>query len=74
MPLLMKKDILGIDIGSKVIKVLELKVTGNKISVSNYAEYDIGSQAIEEKAPEERKQAYADALKRLVSSNKFSFG
>ncbi|MFH1415721.1 MAG: type IV pilus assembly protein PilM [Elusimicrobiota bacterium] len=67
-----KKGILGIDIGSKVIKILELNVSGKKVSVTNYAEYDIGSQAVEEKSPEERKQAYADSLKRLVSNKKFS--
>lgn len=67
-----KKEVLGIDIGSRVIKMLELKTAGNKIAVSNYAEYDIGLQALEEKSPDERRQAYIDALKRIISKNKFT--
>lgn len=72
MSLIGKKDVLGIDIGSKVIKVLDLKISPGKISAVNYAEYDIGSQGIDEKSPEERKQAYITALKELIGSRKFT--
>jgi type IV pilus assembly protein PilM len=72
MSIIGSKEVLGVDLGSKTIKLLELKCSGSKISVSNYAEYDIGSQGVDEKSPEERKQAYSTALKNLVFSRKFS--
>ncbi len=72
MLLLSKKEVLGIDIGSKVIKILQLKISGGKISVINFAEYDMGLHNVKEKSPEEKKQAYIDALKKLISSKKFT--
>ena len=72
MSLIGKKDVLGIDLGSKVIKILDLKVSPNKVSVQNYAEFDIGYQRIDEKSPEEKNQAYISAVKKLIGSKKFS--
>ena len=67
-----KKDILGIDIGANVVKVLEMKASGKKISVINYAEEVLEAIALEEKAPEERKKMYVSALKKIVKNNKFA--
>lgn len=71
-PMIGSKDILGVDIGTKVIKVLDLRISKDKFTVLNYDQYDIGAQGVDEKSPEERKQAYIDAIKRIKTSNKFS--
>jgi type IV pilus assembly protein PilM len=72
MSLLSNKELLGIDIGTRMIRVLELKSVPGKISVLNYAECDVGSLGLADKSPDEKIQAYVDALKKLSRSCKFS--
>ncbi len=67
-----KKDVLAVDLGTSEVKVLELKVSDDKISVIAFAKENISSLGIEEKSPEEKKQAYINVLKKLISSKKFS--
>ncbi len=66
-----KKDVLGVDLGTSKVKVLELKTSGSRISVVNYAEEDISGKVITEKSPEERQQIYIEALRKCLKKRKF---
>ncbi len=66
-----KKDVLGVDLGSSRVKVLELKTSGSRITVVNYAEDDISAKSITEKSPEERREIYIEALKNCLKKRKF---
>lgn len=66
-----KKTVLGVDIGTNTIKILELKVSGKKISVLNLAQQNIAELAVEDKAPEEKKQIFVNTLKTLLNKQKF---
>ena len=75
MPLLSlpgKKEVLGVDLGTSIVKILELRIVGNKISVLNFVSEDIGVQGIDEKSPEEKKQSYINILKKLSTSKKWT--
>ncbi|MBN2406701.1 MAG: type IV pilus assembly protein PilM, partial [Elusimicrobia bacterium] len=67
-----KKDVIGVDLGTSNVKILELKVSGGKITVANFARLDISSYDIMHRAPEERRQVYTDILKQLLGKCKFS--
>ncbi len=66
------KKLIGVDLGASSVKALELKKkSGSGLSVSCFGQEDLGFD-IEEKSPEEKKQAYVKALKKVISSCKFS--
>jgi type IV pilus assembly protein PilM len=67
-----KKDVLGVDIGSSMIKVLELKESSGQLTVLKYGQKDISSLGLEEKSPEEQKAVYIKTLKEIISANDFS--
>jgi len=67
-----KKEVIGVDLGTSAVKILEMKVSGNRISVLNYIQEDISALGIEEKSPEERSQTYINVLKKMINAQKFS--
>ncbi len=67
-----KKEVLGVDIGSSMIKILELKESNGQLTVLKYAQKDISSLGIDEKSPEEQKAVYIKTLKDIISGNDFS--
>lgn len=67
-----KKEIIGVDLGTDRIKLLELNTSKGKIGVVNFAQADISLQKLDEKSPEEAKQTYISILKKLLESNKFT--
>lgn len=72
MALFGSKDVIGIDIGTKVLKVLHIIESHGKIQIINFAQKDLSSLAIEGKSPEEKILLYIDALKTLLKKHKFS--
>ncbi|NLB35347.1 MAG: type IV pilus assembly protein PilM [Elusimicrobia bacterium] len=65
-----RKNVIGVDIGSSSVKLLELKATGARINPVSYAEEKI-SLDIELKSPDERRQHYVSALKKALARGKF---
>ena len=67
-----KKELIGLDIGTQSIKMVELKSSGknrilSKCAIERYAE-DVTSEI----SPQERRKIVVDALKRIIAANKIS--
>ncbi len=71
-PFSRKKEVLGIDLGTSNIKVLELKLAKDKLTVKNFAEKQLNDWAIKDKSTHERQQIYIKELKKIISENNFS--
>ncbi|MGM0567677.1 MAG: type IV pilus assembly protein PilM [Elusimicrobiota bacterium] len=67
-----KQNILGVDLGTASVKVLEMKSSGASFKVTNYGQEDILRKGVSGKLPEERKEIYVNALKSILKRKKFS--
>jgi type IV pilus assembly protein PilM len=66
------KQLVGIDIGSNSIKLVELKGSPTRWSLAKYAISEIPSGSTEKLSPEERRMVVTSALKSVVSTARIS--
>lgn len=66
------KELVGIDIGTHSIKLVELKGTPARWSLAKYAISEISSGSTEELSPEERKTVVTSALRSILSRARIS--
>ncbi len=65
-------NVLGVDLGTHTLKVIQLRVNGGRASLVARAEREVWPQLAEAKTDSERKDVYARALKDALKSGKFT--
>lgn len=65
-------SLLGVDLGSHTIKVIQLKVVNGRVSVVARAEREVWAQLAEAKTEAQRKEILAQALRELLKSSRFT--
>jgi len=68
----MAKNLLGLDIGSHSIKMIQLKGSGKKWSLAKYCIQKISGGSTSELSPDERRDTIINDLKQMVSSSKIT--
>ncbi|MGM0441380.1 MAG: type IV pilus assembly protein PilM [Elusimicrobiota bacterium] len=66
-----KKEVVGIDLGTSNIKLLELKSSDDQLLVKNFAQKNIADRGVWDRSPQERKQIYIEELKGILADNSF---
>lgn len=66
------KQLVGLDIGSNTIKLVQLKESGKGWQLVSYAVQEISSEAVEELDPDLKETVLTEALKKLFKSHKIS--
>jgi type IV pilus assembly protein PilM len=64
-------DILGVDLGSHTLKVLQLRVRGKHFSVVGFAQKEVWPLLAEAQTEDDKRAAYARALKEVIKTQRF---
>jgi Tfp pilus assembly PilM family ATPase len=59
------KQLVGLDIGSNSIKLVQLKAVGKGYQLINYAIQEVSGEAVEELDPELKETVISESLKKL---------
>src|SRR5260370_39750047 len=66
------KQLVGLDIGSNSIKLVQLKAVGKGYQLVNYAIQEVSGEAVEELDPELKETVLSESLKKLFKEKKMS--
>lgn len=64
------RDILGVELGASLVKVIQLRVSGKYLSVSAYGQKEVWPLLAEAKTDDDRQAAYVQALKEAVKASR----
>jgi type IV pilus assembly protein PilM len=64
-------DILGVDLGTHTVKLMQLRVSGKRVAVLHYAQRLVWPQLAQAKTEDERKEVFTRALREMLGVHSF---